>query len=490
MRNLKDRNTDTIITEMSQAIKADDNDKFVQLIGELTDNVREELSAEQNARLEALQAEADKAALAARGNKPMTSAEQKYFTELGQALAAKDPKQALANLKEVMPETVIEEVFEELRTNHPLLSAINFIPTGANYKFIFSETGELKAVWGELCDEIVQEILAGFKVAQGNLLKLSAFMVVCKQGFIFGPNWLNRYVREVLYESIANGLEEGIVSGNGKSAPIGMDRQVGPGTVVTDGVYPQKELITAADFDLATVGKLIKLIRKDDNGKKRKIRDLILVCDEGDYYDKVLPATSIMGLDGVYRSTLPHNIKVIPVTNGLNEGEAIFGLGYRYAAAVGLEKEGTIESSDHARFFQDQRAFIIKAFANGFPKDGRAFLRLDISGLKPARYLVQTSEEVPGSDANLAGLKLGALTLSPAFAANTISYTAATTNASNAVQATPADADAEIEVKLNGSEIPNGSAAAWAAGSNTLAVKVTAPDGSTSKTYTVTVTKS
>lgn len=490
MRNLKDRNTDTIITEMSQAIKADDNAKFVQLIGELTDNIREELSAEQNTKLEALQAEADKAALAARGNKPMTSAEQKYFTELGQALAAKDPKQALANLKEVMPETVIEEVFEELRTNHPLLSAINFIPTGANYKFIFSETGELKAVWGELCDEIVQEILAGFKVAQGNLLKLSAFMVVCKQGFIFGPNWLNRYVREVLYESIANGLEEGIVNGDGNSAPIGMSRQVGPGTTVTNGVYPLKELVAVADFDIATVGKLIKLIRKDDNGKKRKIRDLILVCDEGDYYDKVLPAIMIMGVDGVYRSTLPHNIKVIPVTNGLNEGEAIFGLGYRYAAAVGLEKEGTIESSDHARFFQDQRAFIIKAFANGFPKDGRAFLRLDISNLKPARYLVQTSEEVPGSDATLAGLKLGALTLSPAFAADTTSYTASTTNASNAVQATPADADAEIEVKLNGSEIPNGSAAAWAAGSNTLNVKVTAPDGSTTKTYTVTVTKS
>ena len=218
MRNLNERNTDTIIAEMSQAIKADDNAKFVQLIGELTDNVREELSAEQKAQLEALQAEADKAALAARGNKPMTSAEQKYFTELGQALAAKDPKQALANLKEVMPETVVDEVFEDLRTNHPLLSAINFIPTGANYKFIFSETGELKAVWGELCDEIVQEILAGFKVAQGNLLKLSAFMVVCKQGFVFGPNWLNRYVREVLYESIANGLEEGIVNGDGNSA--------------------------------------------------------------------------------------------------------------------------------------------------------------------------------------------------------------------------------------------------------------------------------
>ena len=43
---------------------------------------------------------------------------------------------------------------------------------------------------------------------------------------------------------------------------------------------------------------------------------------------------------------------------------------------------------------------------------------------------------------------------------------------------------------MNGNEIPNGTAAKWAAGSNSLTVKVIAADGSTNKTYTVTVTKS
>ena len=47
MRNLNNRSTDTIIAEMSQAIKADDNGKFVQLINELVDNTRQELTAEQ-----------------------------------------------------------------------------------------------------------------------------------------------------------------------------------------------------------------------------------------------------------------------------------------------------------------------------------------------------------------------------------------------------------------------------------------------------------
>lgn len=49
--------------------------------------------------------------------------------------------------------------------------------------------------------------------------------------------------------------------------------------------------------------------------------------------------------------------------------------------------------------------------------------------------------------------------------------------------------DAKVEIKLNGdTTIPNGTAAAWAAGENTLSVVVT--NGGASKVYTVTVSKS
>lgn len=490
MRNLNNRTIDTITEEMSQAISADDNAKFVQLVNELADTVKSEVSAEQEQKLQALQMDADRAALAARGEKPLTTAEQKFYEGLAEAMKAKDAKQALSNLKDVMPETVIERVFEDLRTRHPLLSAINFIPSGANIKLIVNSNGQQEAAWGELCDEIVTELAGGFKVVETNLLKLSAFLPVCKQGFTFGPNWLDRYVRETLYEAIANGLEAGIVDGNGNSAPIGMTRQVGPGTTVTDGVYPRKAKVSVADFDMPTMGRLISLLAVDENGKSRDIRDLILVCNVTDYYTKILPATQIMAPDGSYRSALPYNVRIVPVSRGLAQGEAVFGLGYRYFAAAGMDPNGNIEYSDHYRFLQDQRVYIIKAFAQGFPMDGNAFLLLDVSNVLPARYLVQTSEETPSSVANLASLKIGALTLSPTFAAGTTSYTASTTNASNIVRAVPADADAELLVKVGDVEIPNGTPAVWAAGSNTLTVKVTAADGSTTKTYTVTVTKS
>lgn len=49
--------------------------------------------------------------------------------------------------------------------------------------------------------------------------------------------------------------------------------------------------------------------------------------------------------------------------------------------------------------------------------------------------------------------------------------------------------DAQVEIKLNGdTDVPNGAAAAWTAGTNTLSVVVT--NGGASRVYTVTVSKS
>ena len=87
------------------------------------------------------------------------------------------------------------------------------------------------------------------------------------------------------------------------------------------------------------------------------------------------------------------------------------------------------------------------------------------------------------------------MTLSPAFAAATTSYTASTTNASNTINAVPADANASISITNTHDtdqvdNYDNGEAITWAAGTNTVAVKVTAADGTTNQTYTITVTKS
>ena len=490
MKNLDVRTTEQIYAEMVQCVNKDDKEGFVRCNQELMQTMREELLSEQKEQFAANQAAADQAALLARGQRVLTSAEQKYYESLIQAMKDPNPKQALSGLVSVMPETIIEDVFTDLRTRHPLLSRIRFLPSGPITKLILSTSGHDSAVWGELFGQISQEINAGFKVVTTNLCKLSAWLPVPKDGITFGPAYLDRFVRETLYEAYANGFEAAIVDGTGKNQPIGMTRQVGDGVTVTDGVYPRKAKITVNRFDIETLGALIGLMTTDADGKERDVRDLILVCNVNDYYTKVLKATSIQNPDGTYRQGTAFPLEIIPVANGLKRGEAVIGLGYRYFATVGNSREGEIDYSDHFKFLEDVRTYIIKGYGNGFPMDNNAFLFLDVSDLQAMVYKVQTSSATPSDVATLSSLKIGALTLSPTFASGTTSYTASTTNAKNVINALPTDANAEIAITVGDTPVDNGTPATWAAGSNTVTIVVTAEDGETTKTYTVTVTKS
>jgi hypothetical protein len=104
----------------------------------------------------------------------------------------------------------------------------------------------------------------------------------------------------------------------------------------------------------------------------------------------------------------------------------------------------------------------------------------------------------PSSDATLSALTISDGTLTPAFAAATTAYTDTVPNATTSVTVTPTatDTNATIQVRVNGggfSGVTSGSpsgALALNVGSNTIDVKVTAQDGTTTQTYTITVTRS
>ena len=462
-----------------QAIKDNDSEKFATSFEQLMTAIGEEIGNEYQNEIDGLRQSFDGGVLQARGVRQLTTEESNYYQAFAKAARSANPKQELENLSVVMPETIISSVLDDLRTDHPLLSHLQFTTTSGAIRMMVNTDGYQEAAWGDLCDSIVKELTSGFNEIDAGLFKLSAFIPVCNAMLDLGPVWLDRYIRAILAEAIANGLEVGIVVGDGDKKPIGMIRD------------PEKAKIKVTNFEPTTLGNLISLVVVTANGKNRKTNDLILLVNPQDYFQLVMPATTVRAPDGTYRNdVLPYPITVIQ-TAALSRGEAVFGMGRQYFAAVGMGKDGRIEYDDSVRFLEDQRVYKAKLYANGLPLDNNAFLHLDVSGLRPISYRVTTVPEPTASDdATLTALKIGSLTLSPEFAAGTVSYTAATTASTNTILATPASASAKIKVKVGSVEIDNGKPATWAEGSNTVTITVTAEDGTTTKTYTVTVTKS
>lgn len=489
-------NRDDVRARLMQALSDNDKAAYDQAFNDMILCIENDIGQKHAESVDEIREEADRKVLAQRGVRQLTSEERQYYQKFAEAARSKNPKQALMDADLILPKTVLNAVFDELQTSHPLLSAIQFINTTGITEMVMSQNGEQMAQWGKLCDDIVKELLAGFSTVNMTLLKLSAFLPVCKAMLDLGPVWLDDFVRQVLYEALANGLEYGIVTGNGNDQPIGMDRQVGEGVTVTGGVYPEKAPVAVSDLQPSTVGRLLSLMAVDPAGKPRTLRDIILVVNPQDYYQKVMPATTVMAPDGTYRNdVMPYPMRVIQ-SLALPRGKAILGIAYKYFAGAGMSRDGRIEYSDHYQFLEDDRVYLIKLYANGFPMDNNAFLVLDISGLRPATLQV-TTLDAPAASTNddLASLRIGNLTLSPAFAASTTAYTASTTNATNTINAVPADAGATIEITNTHDtdevdSYDNGAAITWAEGANTVAVKVTAANGTANQTYTVTVTKS
>lgn len=478
---------DSIREAMQKALRDNDSEGVSNAFCQMMDLVRDDILQD----YEELRDEKDALVLRSRGIRQLTSKETEYYQKLAEAMRARNPAQALANLDVVMPETVIDSVLQDLETNHPLLSKIDFMSTGGAIRMIMNTNGYQRAQWGELCDEIVKELISGFKEVDTGLFELSAFLPVCMAMLDLGPQWLDSYVRRVISEALANGMEYGILVGDGASMPIGMCRQVGEGVTVTGGKYPEKAPISVTDLSVATIGRLLSLLAAGPNGQSRIISNLIMVVNPQDYFQRVMPSTTVMAPDGTYRNNvLPYPIDVIQ-SAALPRGKAIIGLAKRYFAALGTVKDGRLQYSDHVKFLESKRIYLGKLYGNGMPKDDNAFFVLDISNLSPAAYKV-TLVDAPAasSDARLSSLKIGSLSLSPAFSGATTTYAATTKNETNTITAVPSEAGANISVRVNDQEVDNGSAVAWTAGSNAVVIEVTAADGNTVNTYNVTVTKS
>lgn len=467
-----------ILQRLRNAAKEGDDELFTTAFSDLAGNIEQYVLAEAKEMMNTT----DITILASRGVRQLTSDENKFYQAWIKASKSPDIKQELKNIQ--MPETIIDTVFDEIETQHPLLSKINFMNTTGLTRILSSKNGVQKAIWGQLNSKIIQELLGSFEEKDMTLLKLSAFIPVSKDMLKLGPQYLDKYVRTILYEAICAGLEEAVVCGDGKDKIIGMDRYVGDDVTVTGGVYPEKTHIKVNRFDPVTIGNICAMMAVDKSGKPRIVTNIALLVNPQDYYQKVMPATTVLTPDGTYRNdVMPVKMDIIQ-TIALQKGKAVIGMMHKMFVGVGMNS--TIDYSDEYQFLEDNRIYLEKMLANGYPMDNNAFQVLDISELQPTYQVVEVkTPPEPSNDATLSSLSFGSLILSPTFNKATKTYTAEKSNATNTVTAVPSDAQTKIVIKFNDVEVPNGSSVRWKDGSNTVVIETS--NGTGKETYTVTV---
>ena len=350
--------------ELVEALKRNEEGAVADVLARMANEMQSNLVDE--ARSSVMGEINDRNILASRGAAQLTQEERAFYEE---AIS----KRGFTDLDATLPTTVFDRVFEDLEQNHPLLKEIKFENTTATQEWIMRKTDCEAAWWGTLTDTIKKELEHGFEKTRTDLYKLSAYMPVSKSMLDLGPEWLDRYVRTVLYESIAIALELAIIAGTGKDQPIGMMKNL-KGSVV-EGVYSDKTPVVLPDFKPETLGaKIMAPLTKDG---KRAVPQVLIIVNPVDYWEKIFPSTTVLTSNGNYvYGVLPIPGKIIQSV-AIPKGKMIAGMAKDYFIGVG--STGKIETSEHYRFLEDETTYLCKQYATGKPKDNDAFILFDIT---------------------------------------------------------------------------------------------------------------
>ena len=364
------------------AIDEKNDEKLAQAFEEYSNSVQQQLldtAAE-------IKDTADSTILTQRGIRQLTSVEQKFYSGLTEAMKSSNPRQALTNLDLTIPQTVIDTVMTDIENSHPLLDAINIQNTFGSVKWIYSDNVQKLAAWGKITSEITKEIGETIHELEFGTNKLTAFIPVPKDLLDLGASYIDAYVRKILADALATGLEYAVIKGTGKDMPIGLSKNLeGP---VSSGVYPDKTKVALKDLSVKSYCGVVAKLAKDRNDRPRVVSSVDLIVNPVDYIEKIVPATTVLATDGSYKGNIfPFPTRVIQ-SEMVDQGTAIIGMLNNYPLCLSTGKEGKVEYSDQYQFLEDNRVYAIKLFGMGRAKDNNSFVFLDISKLEPLKISV------------------------------------------------------------------------------------------------------
>lgn len=327
----------------------------------------------------------DMTVLQSRGLRTLTTEENEWYEKFISAVKT-GTKQAITNLTDAMPPTIIDQVIDDMKKGHPLLAALNIQNAAGATKLLLNGTQMSAKLggWGAIGGAIVTQLSGAIKVIDITTAKYTAYFPIPKDfvrfNFTFAPMWVDQYIRIILSETVANGLEQGFVAGNGKDKPIGLAFDISQNV---DGVYSEKQAIALTDWN-DYPALIANNLLTDGNGDARNLLKVLMVVNPKDFVKKIRPAMNAVTVAGVV-NLIDHGFPTEVVTSPfVTEGTAKIGVAENYFAAINGGQSGIIEYSDDAQFLDDARVYTTREYAQGRPIDNVSFINVNISNIAPA----------------------------------------------------------------------------------------------------------
>lgn len=381
-----------IVQKLSEAMQAGDADAAAQAIQELHESVATRIEQE----FEQYGNVTDMMVLQSRGLRALTSEENEWYQKFIGAVKT-GAKQEITNLTDHMVPTIFDRVIEDMRKAHPLLGAIEIRNAAGAVRMVMNakQMRSLMGSWGPITSAITAQVQGAIRFIDINHNKYTAFFLIPKDfvrfNFGFAPMWVDAYIRNILSETVAFGLEKAIVTGEGDGQPTGLAFDV---SAQVNNKYSEKaatQITTWDDYRDAIADNLLL----DANGDYRTISEVLMVVNPVDYIKKIRPATQVIttaGIQNMIDRAFPTRVVQSPFVTA---GTAKVGIADNYFAAINGGQSGIIEYSDEYQFLEDNRVYTTRVYGNGRPVDNVSFLNLNISGLKEYAIPTKVTEPVP-----------------------------------------------------------------------------------------------
>ena len=416
---------------------------------------------------------------------------------LAQLRSMKGQTRAVTGAELTIPVVFLDLISENMYRYSKLLNRVRVREVGGEARQTIAGTVP-EAVWTEMCGAINeltfvfnQVVLDGYKVA--------GFVPICNSVLEDNDINLAGWIVEMLSESIGLAIDKAILYGKGAASkmPLGIVTRLAQTAKPADYPSNAPAWVDLHTSNIITINGTTGTIQEfwaafmaaAGATSTRYSRGRMCWAMNSKTYWSLRAKLIQFNYEGYPVTNMPG---VMPFTDGdvdvlefIPDGDIIGGYGDLYLLA--LRSGMMIESDRSVQFIQDNTVFRGKQRADGTPIIPGAFVAININNASVTTTMDFAADTA--NDAQLAGLAISGVTLTPsAFDPTVYTYTGATTSATGKVEATAAQADANVAISYNGQNVRNGGTITWEA--TALPVTVTVTQGNAVRVYTVTVTKS